>query len=232
MPNWVTNYVYIGGKPEDVEAFRAKISAPRPEQKMIEKTNSLGGSYRDTVEGEWYTPETSDEGDFSFWNLVSPPEDKWPLYFGTSGWRDGKRYGDTVWNWYEWNYANWGTKWDANVEEFTRHQDGSITYRIETPWSTPVEVWNALAEQHPELFVEIEFEEEQGWGGVINIKEGDANLISEWDIPVSHADYEARDRECQNCLWGDEDYLFPDCPRDSGDSQVSVPELTSEGTPA
>jgi hypothetical protein len=212
MPNWVYNYVSIGGKPEDVEAFRAKISAPRPEQKT---TLVEGQNYPENVEGEWYIPETSDEGDFSFWNLIAPPKDKWELYFSTSGYKDGKRLGDTEWNWYEWNNSNWNTKWDAGVEDFSDYGDGSISYQINTAWSTPMPVWNALAEQHPELSVEIRFEEEQGWGGIIEIENGVATLVKEWDIPASHADYEALDQECRGCMWGDEDYLFADCPRET-----------------
>lgn len=210
MPNWVNNWVSIGGTPEDVKAFQAKISAPRPQQKYTEVE---GQKYPETVEGEWTISDKSDEGDFSFWNLIAPPEEKWELYFSTSGYKNGERYGDTTWNWYEWNLANWDTKWDAGVEDFSDYGDGSVSYRIDTAWSTPMAVWKALAEQHPELSVEIRFEEEQGWGGIIEIDRGVLTIVKEWDIPDSHADWIDLDQECRGCeIFEDSDFRYSDCP--------------------
>lgn len=210
MPNWVNNWVSIGGTPEDVKAFQAKISAPHPVQKYEQKE---GETYKSTVDGEWVMSEY-EENDFSFWNLIAPPEDKWELYFSTSGWKDGKRVGDPEWNWYEWNYANWDTKWDANVEDFSDYGDGSISYRIDTPWSTPMAVWRALAEQHPELSIEIRYEEEQGWGGELSLENGEVIVLNEWDIPDSHADWDALGQECRGCeIWEDSDFRYDDCPQ-------------------
>lgn len=208
MPNWVDNFVSIGGTPEDVEAFIKKISAPRPEQKTIKEGED---KYPKNVEGEWFIPETTDRGDFSFWNLIAPPEDKWHLYFSTSGWADGKRLGDTEWNWYNWNSENWGCKWDAGVEDFQEYGDGSISYIIKTPWDTPRPIWNALAVQHPELHIEVRFEEEQGWGGIIEISGGDAVMVEEWDIPTSHDEWVEHFDECRMCNWGEPELEFG-CP--------------------
>lgn len=75
-------------------------------------------------------------------------------------------------------------------------------------------VWKALAEQHPELSIEINFEEEQGWGGVIEIEKGVLTIVKEWDIPNSHADWEALDQECRGCeIWDDPEYRYADCPK-------------------
>jgi hypothetical protein len=212
MPNWVNNFVSIGGKPEDVEAFRAKISAPRPEQKTVQVE---GQKWEENVEGEWVIPDTSDARQFSFWNLIAPPQDKWELYFSTSGWKNGKQLGDTEWNWYAWNNANWDVKWDAGVEDFEDYGDGSLSYRIDTPWTTPMAVWKALAEQHPELSVEIRFEEEQGWGGEIEINNGVLKIVKEWEIPNTHAEWLENDFSCRACeVWDDGDFRYADCPKE------------------
>ena len=208
MPNWVTNYVSVGGSRADIDAFLKKVSAPRPEQKTVKPE---GQKYSNNVEGEWVMSEEQ-EGDFSFWHFIAPPEEKWELYFTTSGWKDGQRYGDPVWNWYEWNSANWGVKWDAGVEDFQDYgDDGGVSYIILTPWDTPRPVWNAIAEQHPELHIEVRFEEEQGWGGVIEIEGGDAVLIEEWDIPTNHDEWIAHFDECRYCNWGEPELEFG-CP--------------------
>jgi len=208
MPNWVTNWVSIGGSPEDVKAFVAKASAARPYQKTVKVE---GQRFDETVEGEWEI-RTEGEGDFSFWNFVSPPEDKWSLYFTTSGWKGGERLGNTEYNWYAWNADNWGCKWDAGVEDFTDYGDGSVSYQIQTPWDTPRAIWQAIAEQHPELNIEIRFEEEQGWGGNIEIVDGELTVEREWDIPNSHADHEQNDLTCR-CDWDDPADWYADCPK-------------------
>ena len=208
MPNWVDNFISIGGKPEDVKAFVEKISASRPEQKYEQKE---GETYKSTVEGEWVMSEEQ-EGDFSFWNLIAPPRDKWELYFSTSGWKDGERLGDTEWNWYNWNNANWGSKWDAGVEDFQDYgDDGGVSYFIKTPWDTPRPVWHALAEQHPELHIEIRYEEEQGWGGVLELSNGEVIVVDEWDIPTSHDEWVEHFDECRFCNWGEPELEFG-CP--------------------
>jgi hypothetical protein len=212
MPNWVNNWVSIGGKPEDVEAFRAKISAPRPYQKTVKVE---GQKWEENVEGEWVIDDKGEAGDFSFWNLIAPPQEHWVEYFSTSGWKDGKKLGDTEWNWYAWNTANWDVKWDAGVEDFEDYGDGSLSYRIDTPWTTPMGVWKALAEQHPELSVEIRFEEEQGWGGIIEIGNGVLTIVKEWEIPESHADWIDQDQSCRACeIWDDGDFRYADCPKE------------------
>ena len=40
---------------------------------------------------------------------------------------------------------------------------------------------------------------------------GEESVIDEWDIPNSHADHKARDKECA-CEYGDIEYAYSDCP--------------------
>lgn len=191
MPNWVYNTVSIHGAPNDVEAFLDKAGKPRP------YSSDDGVVF---LEGR----------EFSFWNFVAPPEDKWELYFGISGVVDGERIGDPEWNWYPWNSDNWGCKWDAGNIEVEYDGESFATVRFDTPWDTPRKIIAAIAEQHKELSISWHYEEEQGWGGDVEIDNGEVSVV-EWDIPDSHAEYEQRGNECP-CGWMGDDFRFEDCP--------------------
>ena len=49
-------------------------------------------------------------------------------------------------NWYEWNVANWGTKWDVEVT-VTQDTDESVTIMFESAWAPPVRFYDYLTEQ-------------------------------------------------------------------------------------
>lgn len=54
-------------------------------------------------------------------------------------------------NWYDWNCANWGTKWDAyDIEIVSEYYDGDVselTVTFDTAWAPPIEFYNELVEQ-------------------------------------------------------------------------------------
>lgn len=216
MPNWVFNTMNVTGNAEDVETFIGEMSTPIPTFVYPE------GGYI-AKDGEWTTEEVV----FSFWNAVAPTDLK--SYFT----------GDT---WYNWNINNWGVKWDAKVEEKTTDSldrytledgTGGVTYRFETAWGTPTEVFQALVKKYPHLEFSVEFEEEQGWGGEYLGVDGELSLINEYDIPNSHKDYADRNREdsCE-CAWGDVENMYPDCPariefESDPNKLIEVTDLTS-----
>jgi hypothetical protein len=90
-----------------------------------------------------------------------------------------------------------------------------------------------MVAQHPELDFEFHSEEEQGWGAEYSTYDSEdedgkpikeLNLVREWDIPNSHADYVDRDNEdgCV-CSWNDDpEDLFEDCPTAESDFYVVV----------
>lgn len=216
MPNWVFNTMNVTGDADDVKTFIHEMATPIPAHIYPE------GGYI-ALEGKWETREVV----FSFWNAIAPTDLE--AYFT----------GDT---WYGWNIANWGVKWDAKIDENSIDDldqyalaDGTagVTYRFDTAWGTPTEVFQALAKKYPHLAISIEFEEEQGWGGEYVAEGGELSLVSEYDIPNSHADYAERGREdsCE-CSWGELDDMYDDCPAKMEQNTdesilVEVVELTS-----
>ena len=61
-------------------------------------------------------------------------------------------------NWYDWQSANWGTKWNAchhegpvEIQDYEGMNMKQATYRFETAWDTPREVITALWDKWPDL---------------------------------------------------------------------------------
>jgi len=47
---------------------------------------------------------------------------------------------------YAWSCNNWGCKWDANLIDFDRRDDNSITIYCDTAWSPPIALYEYLTE--------------------------------------------------------------------------------------
>lgn len=48
---------------------------------------------------------------------------------------------------YDWSVANWGTKWDARVYDWSQNEDGSIDISFDTAWSQPTALYYYLTEE-------------------------------------------------------------------------------------
>jgi hypothetical protein len=188
MPNWVFNSISVQGNTEEVTAFLEHAKKPSP-----------------------FTP--GEDREFNFHSFVTPPEDKVEQYNTIAGYRDGVYQGDPEFNWYKWNNENWDTKWNACEVVVDRGIGLYSLIQFNTAWSPPTPVFKAMAEMFPSITFDVEYEEEQGWGGSIKFVNGEAVDIFEWDIPESHEDYTSRGRDCV-CSWDeDKESWFSDCPK-------------------
>lgn len=187
MPNHVFNSVAIQGTSEQLKMVQEFLATPtfmnQPDEELI----------------------------FNFAKLISIPKDKVEEYHTTHGFSEGKATGETEFNWYNWNNRCWGTKWNAYDVE-TDLQDGLLQYRFCTAWSYPEPIIHALADYAQQGGITFEWyaEEEQGWGAEFVFNGTELELVREWDIPESHAEYVALDRECWAC---DSEMPYPDCPK-------------------
>lgn len=59
-------------------------------------------------------------------------------------------------NWYDWQIANWGTKWGACI---TTDDANTFECSFGTAWNPPVPVWKKLGEMFPTLTFELSGEE-------------------------------------------------------------------------
>ena len=47
-------------------------------------------------------------------------------------------------SWYDWNIANWGTKWDFALENVERQDANTVTAAFDSAWAPPVEAYRQL----------------------------------------------------------------------------------------
>ena len=47
-------------------------------------------------------------------------------------------------DWYDWNVANWGTKWDFNLENVERQDPNTLTAAFDSAWAPPIEAYVKL----------------------------------------------------------------------------------------
>lgn len=64
--------------------------------------------------------------------------------------------------WYEWNIANWGTKWNACHCQPGTISEKHIELRFDTAWDAPRKIYEALQAQWPQLKFTITAEHEGG----------------------------------------------------------------------
>ena len=63
-------------------------------------------------------------------------------------------------HWYDWCINNWGTKWDARVEQFDDDNPKSVYVYYETAWSPPTAFLEWFCKQYPDTVFDVEYDEE------------------------------------------------------------------------
>ena len=109
-------------------------------------------------------------------------------------------------NWYDWNVRNWGTKWDVAVSNDEKYPETEITidsedtlgYRFNTAWGPPTEAIVKLSTQYPDLDFELSYEEETGWGGLMQFEAGNINEIESYENKCRDCDSINTMEYCEN----------------------------------
>jgi hypothetical protein len=55
-----------------------------------------------------------------------------------------KKYGAK--DWYDWNIANWGTKWDFSLENVERVDQNTVRAAFDSAWAPPIDAYKKLLE--------------------------------------------------------------------------------------
>ena len=154
MPNFVTNILTVSGPQELVIAFMESIRGKDDEN----------GSPR-FISFDKLVP-MPDELRCVFFEGAFLPEDESD--------RLTAKYGYD--NWYYWASNNWGTKEDAYHQWSL--EDNRI--RFDTSWSTPLQFFERVAKDNPELIFEIEYADEDLGGNCGRYIFADGEFVSDW----------------------------------------------------
>ena len=217
MPNWVYNSLVVSGQSK-MELQLLKEQLNKPFTVHHDSFNRETGKMEEK-EIHYSNPV------FAFWNIVAPTDLE--SYYGEEKHKTDLKdfvnsFNNAVAkndNWYYWNLRNWGCKWDVAVQDGENWTDtrcewtdaGDLMYHFNTPWSPAIEAITKLSSQFPTLEFDLEFEEEQGWGGSMSLSDGEIVESSSYDIPDSHDAHTKLDKDCP-CEYGDLEYAYKDCP--------------------
>ena len=151
---------------------------------------------------------------FDFAKIIPMPKD---IFTGALGDKERKIYGDR--NWYDWNCANWGTKW--NSYDYELREDNSIQFQ--TAWSHPFPIIHELSRVFSEATFYIQYADEDIGNncGEYSIRNG---VISNKENENS--------REFAMSLWvySDEDFEEENEEEDSKNrTDARCGELTNKG---
>lgn len=61
-------------------------------------------------------------------------------------------------NWYDWNIANWGTKWDVTAE-LDRIKPNHSHFSFQSAWAPPLEAFDKISKLFPKLSFELTYDE-------------------------------------------------------------------------
>jgi Ferredoxin-like domain in Api92-like protein len=69
-------------------------------------------------------------------------------------------------NWYEWNNANWGTKWDRGEYILNHRSDNQLAIGFQTAWCPPLKVLEAVLKKYPRSWMKLTYSSEDNASGV------------------------------------------------------------------
>lgn len=157
MPNHVTNRLTIIGNEMDVAIVMAEISngenlidfekiAPMPNELMgvTSPVRIISKEEFDKQEERINNNDLTDvEKKFGVSRGITKEiSDEYTSRFGYD-------------NWYDWRYANWGTKWNA----YDQYGDGN-EIEFSTAWNTPYRVMERLSKKYPNVEFNVKYADE------------------------------------------------------------------------
>lgn len=186
MPNWCENSLVIRGKPSELHALLERLAADAEKQQTLHLTfhsfvphdetvagGDSGSSYlgRRKADGVWErvryieNPERQEGGREPFY-IPDPAHEAELLDVGMHAYvtlDDGTILSEAeareagIRSWYDWNVANWGTKWDAchTYTDLANLDDGTLIYRFDTAWGPPTPVVLAMQEALPNMRIRM-----------------------------------------------------------------------------
>ena len=110
-------------------------------------TNCVEIRHEDKKKMDWIKScwKEEDGGQFLDFAMIVPPPKN--LFKGNLGEPERKKCAEeNIPNWYDWNCANWGTKWNSYHGELIEASEDVFVAQFETAWSPPEPIFDKLRE--------------------------------------------------------------------------------------
>jgi len=169
MPNWCSNNLYIKGDPTDVANFIQRVRLSKEEQeKRGQEYDILGQLYptpkelMDTKSGFFGKDETEKQAELE-----------------TKQAENIAKYGQK--DWYDWQYAKWGTKW-GDCDTYLSGVEGysQVEFGFTSAWSPPIEGIAHITTLFPTLEFALAYTEEgMDFYGLTTFDNGDVCDVCE-----------------------------------------------------
>lgn len=186
MPNWCDNTIRVSGEAAEIAKFNEWLGDGKA---FLSKINPTPQPLVETVSGFY--------GDL---------EEQKKLEEKSAA--NVKEFGHA--NWYDWNIANWSTKWDVDAEiaDFDT-TDTEVIVSFQSAWSPPQRAIATLAEKFPSLNIRHSyFEEGMCFVGIDEYEKGEiVNEIYNEDSQTEEWKQLARDEFGWEPWENDEDEL-------------------------
>lgn len=240
MPNWVYNTLTIQGPKQEIDSIKERLNRPftlAMENYGMGDISSSGFptkiqqvTYSNPVFAFFNIHSYKDEGITDEEYAQQPKRDHIDMANDPDWFAKSIEFAKTQKDWYSWNNSNWGTKWDVAVRDGDEYpntelleyksegEDNWLVYKYETAWSPAVTILEKLSHLVPNCLLTLEYEEEQGWGGEMEIVRGKVTELYDYDSKcyacdsLNTLDYCDNDcgQFCSNCndgSWQDEEAM-------------------------
>ena len=142
MPNWCWNHLEVSGDEKQLHEFV---------EKSLSKYDD--GKNRFTLNGTHPMPE-----ELNITKGTQTQDEKKQAILNKA------KYGYT--DWYEWKYAEWGTKWDACEAHIDHNDIDYFAVTFDSAWAPPIQWIDNIMKDFPDLSFTLEYEEPgMGFGG-------------------------------------------------------------------
>ena len=146
MPNWCFNTLTID---TTTEGGKVLAEAFRPKYKYEDSDDLYARPFQDLMP----CPDELHVDAGFFGKDTDKDKEMQALYKANKA-----KYGYE--HWYDWQIGNWGTKWDARVEDFDDDKPSDVMVYFDTAWSPPTEFFKFFADKYPDARFENEYNEE------------------------------------------------------------------------
>lgn len=137
MPNWCSNTVVVSGDAAEVAKFNEWLDDGKA---LLTKIKPTPQALCETMSGF--------HGDTEEQKKLEDQEQSNLEQFGHK-------------NWYDWNIANWGTKWDVDVDiDDASSINEQVIFSFESAWSPPQRAIATLSAKFPSLKIRHAYLEE------------------------------------------------------------------------